>query len=552
MRAAVAVLSAARVCGVHSGRRQPRVRSITLLAQPQPQPPGATRAESGAAKNETPRLGRHLPAAKAAGARWTRPPRRHIASSGGQTEEHAREGEPLLGDESKVAAAPTALKPPDDPDRQPEEMLLAHLAAHEGAEDFSFASWSGDDDDEAGEGRLGVDAALAAWDGVMMGPASLAGIIARASGLDSGGDGVKAKGKRGGGAFSPGATGRAAAMCNVVLSALDIRGGAHEDALSLLFEHMPAIGVDPDVVSYSLAAAAAMHAGDDAAATDVLAHARRAVGADKRSNAKRKKKGRGKGRGPEEEENLRVLWEDEHVAAVFKPAGVLVHPVGGGGGGNKHRATLVDMLAERYGEEGLSAINGVSARGIVHRLDRPTSGVMLVARSDRAHALLVAAWYQRRVRKKYLALVEGLPGRRRESGAGALSGVVVADVDRRPARSSWRVMETFEGNGGSNTECSLVEVMPHTGRKHQVRQHMGLALDAPLIGDTLYRKGKPARTPPEAAPLLTANGAKPGSVFFLHAAGLTLDHPVTGTRLELSEPLPPTFERLLVALRRSG
>jgi 23S rRNA-/tRNA-specific pseudouridylate synthase len=281
-----------------------------------------------------------------------------------------------------------------------------------------------------------------------------------------------------------------------------------------------------------------------------------------------------------------------------------VHPTGGASsGGDKRRGTLVDLLTARFGEDGLSGINGPEARGIVHRLDRPTSGIILVARSDEAHALLVAAWYQRRVEKTYLALVEGVPGLRRKtqrherrgSGGGTrglsdgdgggggginvapdnddmdfapdgLSGIVVEDADGRPARSTYRVLEIFcaeegasrDGGGGGDATtavttaatCSLVEVKPKTGRKHQVRQHMGLALDAPLVGDTLYRKGKAARTPTAAAPLLTASGGKPGAVMFLHSAALELDHPVTGAKLHLSDPLPRTFDGLLASLRR--
>jgi 23S rRNA pseudouridine1911/1915/1917 synthase len=509
---------------------------------------------------------------------------------------------------------------PFQPKRQPDEILLRFLE-REAPEHFQ--STAGEEVEEEGDDRLGVDAVLAAWEGAGSGAASLAGIVARASGLDAAmkpepsdgdGDGDKKRvGKSGKGSnamqramqdatrqggkggksskrdASAGVRGRAAGMFNVVLSALDIRGGAHEAALSLLYDYMPALGVAPDVVSYSLVAAACVHAGDDAAAGDVLAAARRAAGADKRANSKKKnKKGAGKKKGgkaaaaEEEEEQLRVLWEDEHIAAVCKPAGVLVHPTGGASS-DKKSATLVDLLVARFGEDGFSGINGAEARGIVHRLDRPTSGVMLVARSDKAHALLVAAWYQRRVTKTYLALVEGVPGRPRRSrrtrslapgvGSGGggdaaataddveteqLSGVVAADADGRPAKSSWRVKEIFgeeeegdsDGGGGEATTetCSLVEVMPHTGRKHQVRQHMGLALDAPLVGDPLYRKGKSAHPPAAAAPLLRAD--KPGAVMFLHAAALELDHPVTGERLELRDPLPPAFDGLLAALRQ--
>ena len=122
-----------------------------------------------------------------------------------------------------------------------------------------------------------------------------------------------------------------------------------------------------------------------------------------------------------------------------------------------------------------------------------------------------------------------------------------AVADGRPAVSDWRVLETF--GVGSSTPTSLVEVRPRTGRKHQVRQHLGLVLDAPLVGDTLYRKGKAARTPPEAEAALATAGGKPGSVFYLHASALELTHPETGGALRFEDAPPPAFEGLLRALR---
>ena len=126
-------------------------------------------------------------------------------------------------------------------------------------------------------------------------------------------------------------------------------------------------------------------------------------------------------------------------------------------------------------------------------------------------------------------------------------GTVRTEADGRPAVSDWCVLETF--GVGSSAPTSLVEVRPRTGRKHQVRQHLGLALDAPLVGDTLYRKGKAARTPPEAEAALAAAGGKPGSVFYLHASALELTHPETGEPLRFEDAPPPAFEGLLRALR---
>ena len=343
-------------------------------------------------------------------------------------------------------------------------------------------------------------------------------------------------------------------MFNVALSALDLRGGAHDAARDLVLVRMPEAGVAPDVVSYSLAVAACVHAGGDA--DDLIAAARRTAGADRRLNAKKPKRAKKrKGKSPErvdadEGENVRTLWEDEHLAVVSKPAGMLTHPNEASGGATR---TLVEALLDAFGDEGLSAINGADARGIVHRLDKPTSGAMLVAKTDLAHAMCVAAWYQRKVTKTYLALVEGVPGRRRGRRRGddgdAIEGTCVAPADGRPARSDWRVVETFGEEDGDDAEqlCSLVEVKPRTGRRHQIRQHMGMALDAPLVGDPLYRRGKRPNTPAAAAPFLVG---KPGSVLFLHSAALALRHPVTGEALSFSDPLPTAFEGLVSALRR--
>ena len=415
---------------------------------------------------------------------------------------------------------------------------------------------AGEHFDEVPAGSL--DDVLATWDHPDAADAgALVGIIASASGLDDEADDPPGKeggrGGRGGPSPSASAKGRAAGMFNVALSALDLRGGAQDAARDLVLNRMPKIGVKPDVVSYSLAIAACFHARSDA--DDLILAARRAAGADKRSNAKKpkrakKKKGKGgevnAGEGDSSLDSLvRTLWQDEHFAVVSKPAGMLTHPNETSGGAIR---TLVEVLVDTFGDEGLSAINGLDARGIVHRLDKPTSGALLVAKTDLAHALCVAAWYQRKVTKTYLALVEGVPGRRRgrrggDEGGYATEGTCEAPADGRPARSDWRVRETF---GDGDGVCSLVEVTPRTGRKHQIRQHMGVALDAPLVGDPLYRRGKKPNTPAAAVPLLAG---KPGSVIFLHAAALELRHPVTDEALRFSDPLPEAFAGLVSALR---
>ena len=231
----------------------------------------------------------------------------------------------------------------------------------------------------------------------------------------------------------------------------------------------------------------------------------------------------------------------------------------------KGEESVSSALLRAYGAEGLSAVSAhVSGAGIVHRLDRPTTGVLLVAKTDEAHLMLVARWFQRRVEKTYLALTERHPGdadARRRMAARASEGRVLAPVDGKPARSDWRVLETFEGD--ASRPCALVEVRPLTGRKHQIRRHMGLIARAPLAGDPLYRNGLASRAPEcvedalaRESPGAGTGGArarkkgKPGGALFLHSRSIELEHPITGEALVLEDPPPPAFEAVLEALRK--
>ena len=450
-------------------------------------------------------------------------------------------------------------------------MLIAHLAL-EAPEHFG-----GDDVDAL----FGADIALAKWeDPRATDPAFLAACVLRASGLDEAErraadarlNGTRAKKANPANpvdrAFSA-ARGRAASMFNLVLSALDMRGGAHAASLSVVFEEMPSARVAPDVVSHALARAACVSAGDDAGAGALLAAARRAAGAPAERAATRDASPIANPRAA----SLRVVYEDAHVVAVSKPAGVLTHEPRGAG--PKKRApkkkawdgdAVSSALARAYGAGGLSAVGAhVSGPGIVHRLDRPTTGVLLVAKTDEAHLSLVARWFQRRVRKTYLALTERHPGdvdARRLKTARAREGRAAAPVDGKPARSDWRVLETFEGDESAQHTFALVEVRPLTGRKHQIRQHMGLELRAPLVLDPLYRNGQPSfGLPRRAEEALETPGAgtgtarskkkaKPGNALFLHARSIELEHPITGEALVLEDPPPPAFEAVLEALRK--
>lgn len=451
-------------------------------------------------------------------------------------------------------------------------MLIAHLAL-EAPEHFG-----GDDVDAL----FGADIALAKWeDPRATDPAFLAACVLRASGLDEAErraadarlTGARAKKANPVDRAFSAARGRAASMFNLVLSALDMRGGAHAASLSVVFEEMPSARVAPDVVSHALVAAACVAGGDDQGAAAALAAARRDAGAFSSPKTKNKTPTGTHATESQLGMNIRVLYEDAHLLAVSKPAGVLTHEPRGAG--PKKRApkkkardgdAVSSALARAYGAGGLSAVGAhVSGPGIVHRLDRPTTGVLLVAKTDEAHLSLVARWFQRRVRKTYLALTERHPGdvdARRLKTARAREGRAAAPVDGKPARSDWRVLETFEGDESAQHAFALVEVRPLTGRKHQIRQHMGLELRAPLVSDPLYRNGQPSfGLPRRAEEALETPGAgtgtarskkkaKPGDALFLHARSIELEHPITGEALVLEDPPPPAFEAVLEALRK--
>ncbi|MGH2953659.1 MAG: RluA family pseudouridine synthase [Solirubrobacterales bacterium] len=207
----------------------------------------------------------------------------------------------------------------------------------------------------------------------------------------------------------------------------------------------------------------------------------------------------------------RIVHLDEWLALIDKPAGLVVHPAPG------HRGrTLVDLLGGLAG-------GGEEARpGIVHRLDRDTSGLMLVARSDESHRRLSAMIKRREVERVYLALVEGRP-RSREGTIDAPLGRDYRAPERRAvrgrgareARTHFRVLETLASD-------SLVEVRLETGRTHQIRAHFA-AIGHPVAGDSRY--GHAGRHGLERQ--------------FLHSARLALTHPFTGERLELGSELPP-------------
>jgi 23S rRNA pseudouridine1911/1915/1917 synthase len=230
---------------------------------------------------------------------------------------------------------------------------------------------------------------------------------------------------------------------------------------------------------------------------------------------------------------LAVLYEDARLLVLDKPAGIVVHPGAGAPSG-----TLVNALLHHVKD--LSGVGGVLRPGIVHRLDRGTSGVLLVAKDDAAHRHLARQFAGRSVEKDYLALVLGVPEPRQ--------GVIDRPIGRHPverqrmavraggreARSSFRVVEAFDG-------ASLLEVRIHTGRTHQVRVHLA-SLGHPVAGDATYGGRRAA---PGAAGRALAALRRPA----LHAARLAFDHPDEGRRLAFASPLPQDIQDVLHALR---
>jgi 23S rRNA pseudouridine1911/1915/1917 synthase len=252
---------------------------------------------------------------------------------------------------------------------------------------------------------------------------------------------------------------------------------------------------------------------------------------------------------------LNVVYEDDDLAVVNKPAGMMVHAGSGPTDDARSRGTLVNALLHRF--QSLSSTGGDLRPGIVHRLDKNTSGLIVVAKNDRAHAALGSLFASRRVQKTYLALVHGSVAR----DTGTISAAVSRDPVRRTrmttrpganprsAVSHYQVVRRLTTPFGKFT---LLRVRIETGRTHQIRVHMA-SLGHPVVGDTLY--GAPAQLAVQL-PAVQARSAPTRSEperlrldrNFLHAARLELTHPLTGKLLQLEAPLPADLAAFLVRL----
>ena len=226
-----------------------------------------------------------------------------------------------------------------------------------------------------------------------------------------------------------------------------------------------------------------------------------------------------------EEVDFGVLYEDEHLVVVDKPSGLTVHP-----GAGRTTGTLAGGLLERYPE--VRGVGEAGRWGLVHRLDRETSGALLVARTAAAHEALVADLARRRIAREYVALVQGLFDLPR--------GTVDAPIGRDPHRprrraliptgrhavTHYRMRSQWERPG-----VALLDVSLETGRTHQIRVHLA-GIGHSVVGDRLYGRRDPVKSPR----------------LFLHAARLEFVHPVSGEQMDVTSPLPPDLQDVLEGL----
>jgi 23S rRNA pseudouridine1911/1915/1917 synthase len=248
---------------------------------------------------------------------------------------------------------------------------------------------------------------------------------------------------------------------------------------------------------------------------------------------------------------LSILYEDDAIVVVDKRAGMIVHPAKG-----HWEGTLASALAHHFGT--LSSRGGPTRPGIVHRLDRETSGVIVVAKNDQAHDALSAQFKSREVIKEYLAIVLGVPDRDRDVVDEPIGdhptnrekkAIRREDENARPAITVFETVERFAG-------YSLVRALPRTGRTHQIRIHLA-HIRHPVLCDKLYGGGRTKITELELIPTSkigqddkTMTQQRLLDRHALHAHRLTITNPTTGQQMQFEAPLPPDMQNTLSALRR--
>lgn len=238
--------------------------------------------------------------------------------------------------------------------------------------------------------------------------------------------------------------------------------------------------------------------------------------------------------------DISIIYEDEDIVVVDKPAGIVVHP-----GAGHISGTMVNALLFHCPD--LKGIGGVERPGIVHRLDKNTSGLIVVAKTHEAHISLSLMFKNREIHKEYLAIVHGNPS--------AESGVIVSPVGRHPtdrkkmsiksrsgrsAETIWRVVEHYEG-------YSILSCIIKTGRTHQIRVHLA-SINHPVVGDTVY--GNPMRKyEKKEAEHFYRFQVKPLTRHLLHARVLSFSHPVSGEKIHLESPIPVEMDRFIHYLK---
>ncbi len=250
---------------------------------------------------------------------------------------------------------------------------------------------------------------------------------------------------------------------------------------------------------------------------------------------------------------LEVVYEDDSLAVVNKPAGMMVHAGAGASADARNRGTLVNALLHRFGS--LSGVGGELRPGIVHRLDRGTSGLIVVAKTDQAHRQLAGQFARRTAKKTYIALAHGWV----KQDEGAITANISRDLRRRTRMTTRRVggreavthYQVQQRLATPYGKFSLLEVKIDTGRTHQIRVHLA-SLGHAVVGDTLYGAPRQLQPRPGRCGSAGAIGIRSLSLprNFLHSVALEIAHPVSGERLSFTCPLPEELQRFMALLQQ--